>query len=922
MMMMDICTDGNVQDMEMEKLKEKYFKGLLGQLKINEKHQVDQDSLLLEMFLAYIYSKKISDFKEFIRITIDETHKRLEIKLQSYRTSNFNSNNKWDYELRKSAFTNLSNNMKVLYYILRDSIHLEQQKFLEKYAYLRMEVSSFGIVKQAAGCFKKEEYFWIVSLKLGHLNGFYWNQVYDAVFECTTPYSSDNDILAELSGPLPEEHVLLQSIETSLKDKVPNGKLTKKMRQKVIVPFLKEFFVYDNPFNGAARYSLKSSAVVEKVHAAKGSSIITAVISPMPVIEKAGAAVNSPNAVIEKAGATEGSSMAAIVSQTATTVSPPPPIGRVNQECVRSINAILSSLQIKETSKLSNSTAVKTHRSKSATKKSSVSVLANFLKATKIPAQDALKFFEKKRDMAPTCEIRSYVKFSSFGEDDLINGKGIRSYIAKDASSLAAGFCTCIVHAIRLLCLCTTATIGQDLEKVLKIMVTDIKTKRSWDVDEVMSGLNLELSSITFQSLAHSFAVLIGQSTYLGELSWTGISSRTKLIQEVKVLYDSNDANKGKNMLFISFSQVPAVKVFDLPYVFHVNVDDDVNKPDVSFQTVGMVYSSLEGDKPASFAFHFITYSRCFEDGQYQVYEHLPFPKGKINGLHKVSHSLEKAKKGEEPLIPIKLRVLLNESGHSLVGLILIRNNKQTGAEHPYLKPEVIRCIPNPLTSAGSDPCELTCAELQKLNSNGIWLDDLLVQAIVHLLFESLLQKRSSNLDMQISLQSSLAYELLCSGNYSKRRKLSLQKLFSSSQHNIFFIVNVGNYHWICLCLSMKWRRIFSLDSKNGYSTCQSKASEVMRVLRDHFNIRDIEWVHLKSPHQRDGTSCGIFTALNSAFLLKSILKGSFTSAGPTDMKEWGDKIFTEVDKLSIRACTKDVIYGDADVASLLEWIN
>jgi len=45
MMMMNICTDGNVQDMEMEKLKGKYFKGLFEQLKINEKHQVDQDSL-------------------------------------------------------------------------------------------------------------------------------------------------------------------------------------------------------------------------------------------------------------------------------------------------------------------------------------------------------------------------------------------------------------------------------------------------------------------------------------------------------------------------------------------------------------------------------------------------------------------------------------------------------------------------------------------------------------------------------------------------------------------------------------------------------------------------------------------------------------------------------------------------------------
>jgi hypothetical protein len=176
------------------------------------------------------------------------------------------------------------------------------------------------------------------------------------------------------------------------------------MRQKFIVPLLKEFFAYDNPFNGTARYSLKSTAVIspiEKAGAAKGSPS-AAVIPPIAVIKKAGAtkgssmaAVVSPIAVI---GATEGSSMAVVVSQTATTVSPPPPIGRVNQECARSINAILSSLQIKETSpKLSNSTAVKTHRSKSATKKSSVSVLADFLKATNIPAQDALKFFEKKK---------------------------------------------------------------------------------------------------------------------------------------------------------------------------------------------------------------------------------------------------------------------------------------------------------------------------------------------------------------------------------------------------------------------------------------------------------------------------------------------------------------------------------------------
>ena len=120
----------------------------------------------------------------------------------------------------------------------------------------------------------------------------------------------------------------------------------------------------------------------------------------------------------------------------------------------------------------------------------------------------------------------------------------------------------------------------------------------------------------------------------------------------------------------------------------------------------------------------------------------------------------------------------------------------------------------------------------------------------------------------------------------------------------------------------MKWKRIFSLDSQNNNRTCQRKASEEIQVLQEHFDIPDIEWVSLKSPYQRDGTSCGIFTALNSAFLLKSILEGLFTSDGPTDMKKWGNKNFTEEDKLNIRRCAKEVIYGVKDAASLFEWFN
>jgi hypothetical protein len=232
-----------------------------------------------------------------------------------------------------------------------------------------------------------------------------------------------------------------------------------------------------------------------------------------------------------------------------------------------------------------------------------------------------------------------------------------------------------------------------------------------------------------------------------------------------------------------------------------------------------MVYSCLgmEGGKPVSFAFYFITYSRCSKDGQYQVLKIDPDSHNPIHCLHRVSH------RNEDPLEPITLQVLLEPFGHSLVGLILILNKYQNGAGHPFLIPETIQSIPNPTltfatsaTSARSDPCVLTCAQLQKLNSNDIWLDDLLVQAIIHLMFRSLLENGRS--EMQIRLQSSLAYLTDYvrinnpRGEYSVKRKTSLQDMFSSSQH-IFYIVNINNYHWICLCLSIKLERKEQLQS-------------------------------------------------------------------------------------------------------------
>ena len=71
-----------------KKLTEAFFNKLFEQLKINEKHQKEQESLLLEVYLSYINLKlkgQNSDlqFKEFIKIIEDETNTRADKKIQS-----------------------------------------------------------------------------------------------------------------------------------------------------------------------------------------------------------------------------------------------------------------------------------------------------------------------------------------------------------------------------------------------------------------------------------------------------------------------------------------------------------------------------------------------------------------------------------------------------------------------------------------------------------------------------------------------------------------------------------------------------------------------------------------------------------------------------------------------------------------------
>jgi Ulp1 family protease len=77
----------------------------------------------------------------------------------------------------------------------------------------------------------------------------------------------------------------------------------------------------------------------------------------------------------------------------------------------------------------------------------------------------------------------------------------------------------------------------------------------------------------------------------------------------------------------------------------------------------------------------------------------------------------------------------------------------------------------------------------------------------------------------------------------------------------------------------------------------------------------------LKSPYQDDGYSCGIFSALNASFFLKTILEGSMTENGP-DVTNWSKKRFSDGDKVEIRETLRAVIYDVQDGSALLKWIN
>jgi Ulp1 protease family, C-terminal catalytic domain len=325
-----------------------------------------------------------------------------------------------------------------------------------------------------------------------------------------------------------------------------------------------------------------------------------------------------------------------------------------------------------------------------------------------------------------------------------------------------------------------------------------------------------------------------------------------------------------------------------------------------ALQVAGMIFATITQSK-VSYSFQFITYSRCREDGQYQVFRVDSY--GGISRLHSVpfgtfdKHSKKMAYPAAVPLCPTA------PDGAVLVGLLLVRNNEQKDNEKPeYLLPPIIRQIQCP---SNVNYAKLSCHHFLQLRP-GIWLDDEIVHGVIYLVYANLLSKCNPQPSRdKICFCNSISAELM----FNQGRKFTgFTYQFVVCEYAIF-VINISDSHWICACVDREQKRLYLLDSMD--SSCRDVANGVISYFREHFQL-ELNCNLIRSPRQEDSNSCGIFTILNVSILLRCILlDGNFSC-----FDRWGSKSFSREDKEEMRSCIKEILHGISDVKALLRWID
>jgi hypothetical protein len=854
----------------MNSVEQQLFDLLLSHQLLKEQQRRESLCFLYELFLVHIYKNK--KLNEFVQLFLDKGIERVEKKVSENKTKQwfidleFKKRSSTIRTIRSSFFKNLSNEMVQLYHLLRDSLTLEHEVYLEKYSYLPEFRDKADIVRFAAGFVYKEDYLWIQCLKIAYQDGFSTKEVVDNI----------SRIVAERSdNSFQDLHKLIPShVNASVKKGISNH------NRKWFERMLPEYLAEDNPF--------------------KRSAIFIPSTKPIATQEQ------KQNERNQQCRAEMKALLVGVVLPQETTVQP----------------VITDDLP----PSTSSSTRLPAYRSSKPSLTHVQGDIAEGFKKHKISKSQALEFLRKKQflqfDSMQDC-ICSNDGYRAYAVDEATSNE----HFFLTAGVLT---CTLHAFRLLLVTKTVVSQDSKrydKLQRLLNLMVKGMSSK--WSVDEVLHGLGLnnflKQPKPTFQSFVTDLVQIETQLlTQFQTISWSTISDSGALTTVIKDLYANYSRIIRKkdqsSVFFLSFSDQPNSDV-TIPYIFlqpdvtakDSSIVDNSRDQPVVLQVVGMVFEHAGNESSGErYFFQFITYSCCREDGQYQVFSVNAY--GIISLSVPVPYRRDDLRKAKyTPPSPLHLKPTCRGGG-VLVGLILVSNDQQSSNHYPdYLAPPIIRTIKCP---TGGDYANLTCYEISKLKTSA-WLDDAVIHGAVYMMEAHLLSTHNDNKEPNQQLvRSSIFFESKiknCNGD----KNSGFNTNFPNSSFGVF-IINLSQSHWICACVSRKMQRIYIMDSYNdrNMKTCD----ELNAYFSKYFGWTKFKTVLVVSPYQEDSVSCGLFTIINAIIFLKSIITGDFQKEGP----EWGwvSLHITTTDKTLMRHQLCDIFYGNANVDVLLQWIK
>ena len=147
------------------------------------------------------------------------------------------------------------------------------------------------------------------------------------------------------------------------------------------------------------------------------------------------------------------------------------------------------------------------------------------------------------------------------------------------------------------------------------------------------------------------------------------------------------------------------------------------------------------------------------------------------------------------------------------------------------------------------------------------------------------------------------------------------------SKRFFFFPLNVNSNHWILMVASIETKEVFIVDSKNSTGRLSSYSYLVSILLKyfqykstlpdSGFLFNEKEWSIKSLPcaEQKDGSSCGIFTFLNAAKLMKQIHENTNVkiSCVESPLRE-----YTREELLLLRETVKNVLLNRMNMEHLV----